>query len=97
MPFDEDIAWVLWPEYFDVNRKRSEGRKVRRSMAVNDPTVDLLAKAVEKLGLQFKIERDKAYPGNWWSKKGRILVERSMPKSELIQRVASELAKLHRS
>ncbi|MDH7509299.1 MAG: signal recognition particle subunit SRP19/SEC65 family protein [Methanomassiliicoccales archaeon] len=97
MVFDEDTAWVLWPEYFDIKRKRSQGRKVRRSLAINDPTVELLAKAVEKLGLEYRIEKDKAYPSNWWDHKGRILVEKSMPKSKLIALVAAELSKIQRS
>ena len=28
MALDEDKAWVLWPEYFDISRSRAEGRKV---------------------------------------------------------------------
>ena len=28
MAYDPDIAITLWPEYFDINRTRSEGRRL---------------------------------------------------------------------
>ena len=36
MAYDPDIAITLWPEYFDINRTRSEGRleyEVREDMS----------------------------------------------------------------
>ncbi len=88
---------MLWPEYFDLRRTRSEGRKVKRAFAVSDPTLEILTKAVERLGLQYKAEPEKAYPANWWNQKGRILVEKSMPKSKLLEKVGSELSRIQRS
>ena len=97
MALDEDTAWVLWPEYFDRSRPRSQGRKVKKALAVNDPGVDLVVSALRKLGLEHKVEREKSYPANWFSKKGRVLVERTMPKSQLVQKVGEQLGKLQRS
>jgi signal recognition particle subunit SRP19 len=91
MAFDADKAWVLWPEYFDSTRTRAEGRRVKKNMAIPEPQMPMLIKAVEKLGLQYKIEEGKSYPGAWWNKQGLLLVENNMPKSQLLPKVAEVL------
>jgi signal recognition particle subunit SRP19 len=97
MALDEDTAWVLWPEYFDAKRSRERGRKVKKSLAVGEPTVELIAKALEKLGLEHKVESEKTYPSNWHGHKGRVLVQKTMKKSELLAKVSLELSKVQRS
>jgi signal recognition particle subunit SRP19 len=97
MALDEDTAWVLWPEYFDRSRPRSQGRKVKKGLAINDPDVDLISKALNQLGLEHKVEREKKYPANWFSKGGRVLVEKTGPKSNLVQKVGEALVKAQRS
>lgn len=97
MALDEDTAWVLWPEYFDAKRSRDQGRKVRKNLAVADPTVELITKAVEKLGLEYKVEMERSYPSNWHGHKGRILVQKTMKKSQLLAKVGQELSKIQRS
>jgi signal recognition particle subunit SRP19 len=97
MALDEDTAWVLWPEYFDRSRPRSQGRKVRKDLAINNPDVDIISKALSQLGLEHKVERDKSFPANWFSKGGRVLVEKTGPKSQLVLRVGEVLVKVQRS
>jgi signal recognition particle subunit SRP19 len=97
MALDEDIAWVLWPEYFDRSRPRSQGRKVKKGLAINNPDVDLLSAALKQLGLEHMVERDKCYPANWFSKGGRVLVEKTGPKSVLVRKVGESLVKAQRS
>jgi signal recognition particle subunit SRP19 len=91
---DEEKAWVLWPEYFDISRSRAEGRKVAKERAVPSPTLDMLVLAVKHLGLQHKAEPDKSYPGAWHEKKGRVLVERTLPKTLLMDKVGQHLKKM---
>ena len=95
--FDADKAWVLWPEYFDIKRTREQGRRVKKEMAVAEPQLVNIAKAVEKLGLGWKVEEGKSYPGSWWNKQGLLLVENNMPKSQLLVKVAQELQRIQRS
>lgn len=97
MPLDEEKAWVLWPEYFDSARTRAEGRKVSRSLAIDQPTLDMVALAVKKLGLEHKVESDKAYPGNWYAHGGRVLVEKKMKKAQLLVKVAELMKRSQRS
>jgi signal recognition particle subunit SRP19 len=94
--FDADKAWVLWPEYFDIARTREEGRRVKKSMAVAEPQMANIVKAVERLGLGWKIEEGKSYPGAWWNKQGLLLVENNMPKSQLLVKVAEELKRIQK-
>jgi len=94
---DEEKAWVLWPEYFDIGRTRDQGRKVNRSLAVAEPSLEMVAAAVQGLGLEYKVEEAKAYPGNWYKSQGRVLVDRSLPKSKLLVKVAEQLKKVQRS
>lgn len=97
MALDEDTAWVLWPEYFDAKRTRADGRKVRKGMAVSDPSIELISKALQRLGLEHKLEAEKSYPSNWHGHKGRVLVEKTMRKSELLAKVGQEISKIQRS
>jgi signal recognition particle subunit SRP19 len=49
---DEEKAWVLWPEYFDINLTRGEGRKVKKTLAIAQPSTELISKACQSLGLE---------------------------------------------
>jgi signal recognition particle subunit SRP19 len=94
---DEEKAWVLWPEYFDSALTRAQGRKVKKSLSVPQPTTELIAKACQSLGLENKVEPEKSYPGRWYEKKGRVLVDRKMPKSKLLVKVGERLVRSQRS
>lgn len=94
---DEEKAWVLWPEYFDMNLARSEGRKVKKSLAVASPTTEMISKACQSLGLEHTVEADKAYPGTWYQKRGRVLVDKALPKSLLLLKVGERLVRSQRS
>jgi signal recognition particle subunit SRP19 len=94
---DEEKAWILWPEYFDINLTRGEGRKVKKSLAVAQPTTELISKACQSLGLEHKVEEDKAYPGQWHHKRGRVLVEKKTAKSQLLAKVGERLVRSQRS
>lgn len=93
----EEKAWVLWPEYFDANLTRAEGRKVSRSLAVASPTTEMISKACQGLGLEHTVEADKAYPGRWYERKGRVMVEKNMPKTLLLLKVGERLVRYQRS
>nr|MDO8134386.1 signal recognition particle subunit SRP19/SEC65 family protein [Candidatus Njordarchaeum guaymaensis] len=82
---------VLWVTYFDAAKTRKEGRKIGRKLAIERPTADELARAIEMLGIPYKIDKSAAYPRAWWEKSGRILVSKVMPKGKMIISVAKSL------
>jgi signal recognition particle subunit SRP19 len=90
----KSAEFVLWPSYFDLNKTRNEGRKVGRSLAVERPTVEELAKALEMLGIPYNPDRSAAYPKSWWEKAGRVFVSKATSKSRLMVSVAKNLKKI---
>lgn len=92
MAYDDDTAITIWPEYFDIGRTRSEGRRVPKSLCVKNPDLDIIAKGAMILDLEYKMFEDMAYPGNALAKKGCIRVERGkMPKTEILPRIGKIL------
>jgi signal recognition particle subunit SRP19 len=84
---------VLWPAFFDAALSRDEGRRVPLDQAIEEPTVDEIARAVQQVGYDAVIERDVAYPREHWQRRGRVLVEGAddATKSDLVGAVAAYL------
>lgn len=89
---------VIYPEYFDKLRSRGQGRRVPLNLADDKPTLKKLVKACEVLKYEFVIEPEKAYPGNWEMKQGRVLIrinkQNAQPKEEYLKEIAKILRKL---
>ncbi len=79
--------WVIWPIYFDLDASRMNGRKISKEMAFKNPSIDEIFNAAKKLGLN-PVKENKAYPGRWWRKEGRVLVEKKFSKMETIRKIA---------
>lgn len=92
MAFDEETAIRLWPEYFDSKRTRAEGRKLPVELCVEKPSLDMIAKGAILLDLEYNIEEDTAYPGNWSAKGGCVRVEKGkMKKTEILAKIGKIL------
>ena len=84
---------VIWPAYLDAELSRSEGRRVSQDLAVEEPTVEEIAKAVQQIGYDATIERDKAYSREPWADRGRVVVRGADDsKNDLVQAVAAYVA-----
>ena len=83
---------VIWPAYLDARLTRSEGRRVPTDLAVEDPTVDEIAQAVQQVGYDAVIEREKTYSREY-EPRGRVLVKDAddASKSDLLQATAAYL------
>jgi len=80
---------VLWPAYFDAELTRSEGRRVPKELAVEKPTVDEIADAVQQVGYDAVIERDKTYSREY-EERGRVLVKGAEDtKNDLVQAIGA--------
>ncbi len=82
---------VIWPAYLDADRTRSDGRRVPQELAVEEPTVDEIAKAVQQIGYDAVVERDKSYSREPWAERGRVVVRGAddSSKNDLVQAVAA--------
>lgn len=83
---------VIWPAYLDAGLTREEGRRVSMELAVDEPTVDEIAQAVQQVGYDAVIERTKTYPREYEAR-GRVLVKGAddASKSDLLQATAAYL------
>ncbi len=86
---------VIWPAYLDAEKSRSEGRRIPEELAVPEPTVDEIAQAVQQVGYDAVIERDKTYPREY-DARGRVLVKDAddASKSDLLGATAAYLGAL---
>jgi signal recognition particle subunit SRP19 len=82
---------VIYPAYFDAGLTRREGRRVPEGMAVSEPEVDEIAQAVQQVGYDAIIERDKAYSREHWQTRGRVLVKNPEDdsKNDIVQATAA--------
>ena len=81
---------VIWPRYLDASVSRDDGRRVPIGDAVEEPTVDEIAQAVQQIGYDAVIERDVTHPREW-DARGRVLVKgaEDSTKNDLVQAVAA--------
>lgn len=94
MAYDDDNAIVLWPEYFDMNRSRAEGRRLPKSLCVESPDLDIIAKGAMILDLEYRIVEDAAYPSNSTARNGCVRVERGkFKKTDLLSKIGETLVK----
>ena len=82
---------TIWPQYINKNLSLSEGRKISKEDSVKDPTLNDIERALKRLGLTHNVQKDAAYPGKWYEKSGRILVEWEGTKLELLREVSLEI------
>lgn len=84
---------ILWTAYFDAEKSRSEGRRVPKDLAIDDPTVDEVAQAVQQVGYDAVIERDVTYPREPWKADGRVVVRGAddESKNDVVQAVGAYL------
>nr|MDO8082234.1 signal recognition particle subunit SRP19/SEC65 family protein [Candidatus Freyarchaeota archaeon] len=85
---------ILYPEYFDSKLTRGKGRRVPLKISVPSPTTEELALVSKRLGYDFEMDPESAYPSNWWSKQGRLLITKNdLNKNEVIKSIAKVLSK----
>jgi signal recognition particle subunit SRP19 len=89
-----DNKAIIWPVYFDVNKSRAEGRRVNRGQAVVYPKIVEIKEAADKLGLENEINLEARYPRAPWTKSGMLIVAKSEPKEDVIQKLAKQLFKI---
>jgi signal recognition particle subunit SRP19 len=83
---------VIWPAYLDANLSRSEGRRVPEDLAVEEPTIEEIARAVKQVGYDIEVNRDKTYSREY-EPRGQVLVKDAgdASKSDLLQATAAYL------
>ena len=91
-----DKPLVIYPEYFDFNLKRSEGRKVPVNISVKKPNIDELYSITKDIGIEVK-KSSKSHPSNWSSELGSINLFYEGKKMELLHKIGKELKNLRKT
>ena len=85
---------IFYPQYFDLKRTRSDGRKISKKLAIEKITAQEIATAAKSLGYQTQYEGQYKYPRTWWETPGRVLIDtKGKKKSKVMLEVAKELSK----
>ncbi|WP_407374562.1 signal recognition particle subunit SRP19/SEC65 family protein [Methanobrevibacter sp.] len=85
---------TIWPQYLDKNLSLSQGRKVSKEIAVKEPSLSEIERALKRLGLKYNTHNEASYPGKWYEKSGRILVEWEDTKMELLKTVSLKIKEI---
>jgi len=91
-----DKPLVIYPEYFDFNLKRSEGRKVPANISVKRPNIDELYSITKDIGNDVK-KSSKSHPSNWSAELGSINLFYEGNKMELLHKIGKELKNLRKT
>ena len=82
---------TIWPQYLNKELSLKEGRKIAKEDCVKDPSINDIERALKRLGLKYSLQKEASYPGKWYEKSGRALVEWEGTKLELIKEVSLEI------
>jgi signal recognition particle subunit SRP19 len=85
---------TVWPQYMDKNLSLSQGRKINKSDCVSEPTIKDIETALKRLNLQYNVQKEFSYPGKWYEKSGRVLVEWDKSKLELIREISLKIKEI---
>ncbi|WP_407422672.1 signal recognition particle subunit SRP19/SEC65 family protein [Methanobrevibacter sp.] len=85
---------TIWPQYLNKDLTLSEGRKVSKEIAVSSPTMAEIERALKRLGFTYNVQKERAYPGKWYEKSGRVLVEYDKTKLELIKEISLKIKEI---
>ena len=85
---------IIWPVYFDVNKSKTEGRRVPKTLAVNSPKILEIKEAADKLGLENEVNPTAGYPRNPWAKTGMLTVKKDEAKMQIVLKLAKQLIKI---
>ena len=91
-----DKPIVLYPEYFDFNLRRSEGRKVPINISVKKPNVDELYSITKNIGTKVT-KSSKSHPSNWSAELGSINLFYEGKKMALLHKIGKGLKNLRKT
>ena len=85
---------TIWPQYLNKDLTLSEGRKISKEIAVSSPTMAEIERALKRLGFTYNVQKERSYPGKWYEKSGRVLVEYDKTKLELIKEISLKIKEI---
>ena len=87
---------IFYPEYFDSNLKRSQGRKVPLNQSEKHPTVDAIYSIILDSAIICS-KSQKSYSGNWALSMGSLKVTYDKSKVSLLHQIGKGLKSLRKT
>ena len=87
---------VIWPQYLNKNLTLNEGRKIAKKDCVSEPTLQEIERGIKRLGYSYNVQKEVSYPGKWYEKSGRVLVEYDKSKLELIKEISLKIKEIRK-
>jgi signal recognition particle subunit SRP19 len=88
--------FVVWLDYLDSERKRSDGRRVPLNSCVRSPTLEELVQACKKLNLDAQPQKA-FHPKASRRQSGYVSIKKQGPKQQVITAIARELSRIRGS
>ncbi len=88
--------YYIYPAYFEAHRSRHSGRRVPKKLALASVNTSMIAKAAQRLGLEFTVESKVRYPASWWATPGVVLIKKpsEQSKTQLLKKLATVMKTL---
>lgn len=88
----ERKTWIIYPEYFEKNRSRSESRKVPIDLAVSSPKLEEIGDILDDMDVPNRIEKHQHHPSNWFKEKGRVIIPKQKgSKTDFLKKIGKKL------
>ena len=88
--------FVVWLDYIDSERKRSDGRRIPLNSCVRAPTLEELVLACKKLNLEAQPEKA-FYPRAARKQSGYVSIKKQGQKKQIIVAIAREMSRIRGS
>ena len=87
----KDPFRIVYPQYFDQKRSRSQGRRIPKELASRAPIESDLTSILDGLKLGYLVQDGATFPQEHAKKSFRVVVFTSTRKSSLLNEIARKL------
>ena len=88
-------TWVIYPEYFDKELSRGQGRRLPKKYTVYSPDIDEISNILKNFDIPNMKEDHKAYPRTWHQGNGRIIINKqNMSKQRFLKQLGKQINKV---
>jgi signal recognition particle subunit SRP19 len=88
--------FVVWLDYLDSEKKRSDGRRIPLNSCVRSPTLEELTQACNKLQLEPQPQKA-SHPKTARRQSGYVSIKKQGQKQQVIMAIARELSRIRGS
>lgn len=88
------IYMIIYPSYIDQTLTKKQGRRISKKNSVPTPKLKEIGAALERLGIDHELQKDRCYPKKPYEKEGRILIQDLRHKQGLLKKISKEVKRI---